>query len=252
MRAVPVLTGSASRSQPARMTEAVKRPMIRRPMAAPWRDYAADVILRDGTSVHLRAIRPDDRAELARGFAELSPEAVYFRFFRAKRRLTDDELAEFTELDFVKRAALVTTLRVGGDERMIAVARYAETDDSPRPPHRAEVAFTVGYVVQGRGLGTLLLDHLAVIARANGIAEFEADVLGENNRMLRVFARSGFRVRRSLADGVFHITFPTGETAEHAALIDQRDRTAAALSLRAILEPRSVAVIGASRSPAKL
>src|SRR5262249_37433671 len=110
MRAVPVLTGSAGRAQPARMTGAAKRPMIRRPMAAPWRDYAADVILRDGTSVHLRAIRADDRAELARGFAELSPEAVYFRFFRAKRRLTDAELAAFTELDFTQPAAPVATL----------------------------------------------------------------------------------------------------------------------------------------------
>src|SRR5262249_24301881 len=86
------------------MTRPGKPPMIRRPMSSPWRDYAADVILRDGTSVHLRAIRPDDRAELARGFAELSREALYFRFFRAKRRLTDNELAEFTELDFVQRA----------------------------------------------------------------------------------------------------------------------------------------------------
>jgi len=231
------------------MTEAVKRPMIRRPMAAPWRDYAADVILRDGTSVHLRAIRPDDRAELARGFAELSPEAVYFRFFRAKRRLTDDELTAFTELDFTQRAALVATLRVGGEERIIAVARYAVTDDSRRPPHRAEVAFTVGDVIQGRGLGTLLLEHLAIIARANGIAEFEAEVLGENNRMLRVFANSGFRVKRSLADGVFHVTLPTAETEEHAAATERRERFAAARSLRAILQPRSVALVGASRRP---
>ena len=221
--------------------------MIRRPMAAPWRDYAADVILRDGTSVHLRAIRPEDRAELARGFAELSPEAVYFRFFRAKRRLNDDELTAFTELDFAQRAALVATLRVGNEERIIAVARYAVTDDSARPPHRAEVAFTVGDVFQGRGLGTLLLEHLAIIARANGIAEFEADVLGENNRMLRVFARSGFRVKRSLADGVFHVTFPTEETAEHAAATERRERFAAARSLHAILRPRSVALVGASR-----
>ncbi len=226
--------------------------MIRRPMANQWRDYAADVILRDGTSVHLRAIRPADRDELARGFEQLSPEAVYFRFFRAKRRLNDLELTAFTELDFVHRAALVAVRSVGGEERIIAVARYAVTDDSPRPPHRAEVAFTVGDVFQGRGLGALLLEHLAIIARANGIAEFEADVLGENNRMLRVFARSGFRVRRSLADGVFHVSFPTEETEEHAAATERRERTAAAESLRAILEPRAVAVVGASRRPGSI
>src|SRR5262249_56397333 len=104
-----------------------------------------------------------------------------------------------------------------------------------------------GGAFQGRGLGTLPLEPLIVIARANGITEFEADVLGENNRMLSVFAKSGFRVKRSLADGVFHITFPTGETEEHAAVTERRERGAAARSLRAILEPRAVAVVGASR-----
>jgi acetate---CoA ligase (ADP-forming) len=218
-------------------------------VSSAWKDYAADVILRDGTSVHIRAIRPGDRAELARGFAELSPEAVYFRFFRVKQRLTEQELQAFTELDFTARGALVATRRIGDTERIIATARYAVTDDAPRPPHRAEVAFTVGDAFQGRGLGTLLLVHLVVIARASGVTEFEADVLGENNRMLGVFAKSGFRVKRSLADGVFHVTFPTEETEEHAAVTDRRERAAAARSLRAILEPRAVAVVGASRTP---
>src|SRR5262245_38640708 len=218
-------------------------------MASGWKDYAADGILRDGTSVHIRAIRPADRAEMVRGFAELSPEAVYFRFFRVKQRLTEDELTEFTELDFVHRAALVATRRIGDEERIVATARYAVRERQPGGAHRAEVAFTVGDQFQGRGLGTLLLEHLAAIARANGITEFEADVLGENNRMLNVFTRSGFRVKRSLADGVFHVTFPVEETAEQAAVTGQRERAAAALSLRPILEPRAVAVVGASRTP---
>src|SRR4029077_10823489 len=157
------------------------------PVATTWKDYAVDGILRDGTSVHIRAIRPGDRAELARGFAELSPEAVHFRFFRVKRRLTDQELEAFTEPDFTTRGALVATRQIGDAERIIATARYAVTDGSPIPPHRAEVAFTVGDAFQGRGLGTLLLEHLVVIARASGVTEFEADVLGENNRMLGVF-----------------------------------------------------------------
>ena len=218
-------------------------------MSSGWNDYAADGILRDGSSVHIRAIRPADRAELARGFAELSPEAVYFRFFRVKQRLTEAELTEFTEQDFVRRAALVATLRVNDEERIIASARYAATDTAADPPHRAEVAFTVGDAFQGRGLGTLLLEQLIVLARTNGITEFEADVLGENNRMLSVFAKSGLRVKRSLANGVFHITVPTEETAEHAALTGRRAQTAAARSLEAILQPRAVAVVGASRVP---
>jgi acetate---CoA ligase (ADP-forming) len=235
---------------PGARDDATRLPLYHAPpVPSAWKDYAADGILRDGTSVHIRAIRPGDRDELARGFAELSPEAVYFRFFRVKQRLIEQELQAFTELDFTTRGALVATRRIGDAERIIATARYAVTDDAPVPPHRAEVAFTVGDAFQGRGLGTLLLEHLIVIARANGVTEFEADVLGENNRMLSVFAKSGFRVKRSLADGVFHITFPTGETEEHAAVTDQRERAAAARSLRAILEPRSVALVGASRRP---
>ncbi len=96
-------------------------------MPGPWKDYAADAILRDGASVHIRAIRPDDRAELARGFAELSPEAVYFRFFRVKQRLTETELRQFTEQDFVRRAALVATLRIDDEERISASAHRPAT-----------------------------------------------------------------------------------------------------------------------------
>ncbi len=216
-------------------------------MARDWRPYAAEGILRDGTSVHVRAIRADDRAALASAFAQLSPESVYLRFFRAKQRLTDDELTRFTQLDFVERAALLATLRLEGRERIVGVARYAVTH-----PGRAEVAFTVGDAYQGRGVGSLLLEHLVLVARDNGITEFEADVLGENNRMLRVFAHSGFRVTRSLDAGVFHLSFPTAETPAHQEAHDRRERTAAAESVRPIFAPRSVAVVGASRRPGSL
>src|SRR5262249_27107309 len=81
------------------------------------------------------------------------------------------------------------------------------------------------------------LEHLAVIARGLGIREFEAEVLGENNQMLDVFASSGFTVRRSLAGGTFHVSFPTEETPAAAAAHDRRDREAAARSIAALLAP---------------
>ena len=124
-----------------------------------------DVLMADGRPVRLRAIRPDDRTALAAAFTQLSPESVYLRFFRAKQRLTDDELTRFTQLDFVHRAALLATLRLDGRERIIGVARYARTH-----PGRAEVAFTVGDAYQGRGVGSLLLEHLVLVARDNGIS----------------------------------------------------------------------------------
>jgi len=208
------------------------------------RSYAVDAVLRDGGSIHIRALRPDDRARLAEHFARLSPQSVYFRFFGAKKRLTDAELDELTRLDFAHAAALVATLGQGDAERIIGVGRWKVA-----APGRAEVAFAVLDEHQGRGIGTLLLEHLAALARERGITEFEADVLGENNRMLEVFAHSGFSVRRVLEGGIIHVSFPTAETPTAAAAHDRRERQAAAESVRPILAPRSVAVVGASRRP---
>src|SRR5262249_22562644 len=114
---------------------------------------------------------------------------------------------------------------------------------------RAEVAFAVLDEHQGRGIGTVLLEHLATLARARGITEFQADVLGENNRMLRVFAKSGFLVTRSVDGGVFHVSFPTAETPAFLPSQAARERGALGESVRPILTPRSVALVGASRQP---
>ena len=211
------------------------------------RHYSRDVILRDGGSIHLRAIRPDDKERLVDVLSRMSPESVYFRFFRSKKRLSDEELEKFTNLDFTSNVALAATLRTGAKEEIIAVGRYAALPAEKGAPRRAELAFAVADAHQGRGIGTLLLEHLAPIARANGITRFEADVLGENNRMLEVFARSGFGIERSFQSGVFHISFPTEETERFLEASHERERQAAAASVRALLEPRSVAVVGASR-----
>jgi acetyl coenzyme A synthetase (ADP forming)-like protein len=208
--------------------------------------YAVDELLRDGGSIHLRAIRPDDRERLVEHFHRLSARSVYFRFFGAKRRLTEEELERFTRLDFVDRVALVATLRERGEERIIGVGRYTVL---PHDRRSAEVAFAVADEHQGRGIGTVLLEHLLRIARLSGIAEFQADVLGENNLMLQVFSGSGLVVTRSIEAGVFHLSFPTEETERARQAAAAHARAAAAESVRAVLSPRSVAVIGASRKP---
>lgn len=203
-------------------------------------------MLRDGGSIHLRAIRPDDKARLVDHFKRLSARSVYFRFFGSKLRLTDDELRRFTELDFVRHVALVATLRERGEEQIIGVARYIMAPTASGEPKRAEVAFAVPDAHQGRGIATLLLEELARIARGNGVDEFEANVLGENNRMLEVFGTSGFRVRRAIDGGVFYVTFPTEATEEADQASAARERSAVARSIRPFLNPASVAVVGAS------
>jgi acetyl coenzyme A synthetase (ADP forming)-like protein len=211
--------------------------------------YASHELLRDGGSIHVRAIRPDDQQRLLALFGRLSAQSVYFRFFRTKARLTDEELQSFTALDFVRNVALVATLHTGDAECIIAVGRYFGLGATDAPCTRAEVAFTVDDAHQGRGIGTLLLERLAAIAREHGISEFEAYVLGENNRMLQVFETSGFHIQRALEAGVFHVSFPTAETEQVRAASFQRERLAAAQSLRPLLQPHAVAVVGASRRP---
>jgi len=209
--------------------------------------YATDALLRDGGSIHIRVIRPDDKQRLLALFELLSSRSVYFRFFQTKQRLTDEELRYFTELDFTRDVALVATLQEGQDEHIIGVGRYFRITEDGKPTTHAEVAFTVAEAHQGRGVGTLLLEHLATIARMQGIDTFEAYVLGENNRMLEVFEASGFTVQRALDTGVFHVSFPTAETPQVRAASTERERVAAAQSMRAFLNPRSVAVAGVSR-----
>ncbi len=214
-----------------------------KPVTADLRDYAVEEILRDGGSIHIRAIRPDDRARLADHFHRLSPRSVRLRFLGAKRRLSEAELDYFTRPDFVRHVALVATLREGRAERIIGVGRYNVEDDGGAA---AEVAFAVADEHQGRGIGTLLLEHLLGLARERGISEFRADVLGDNNQMLDVFRHTGLRVSRATDAGVIHVSFPTAETEESRAAAEARGRQAAAESVRALLAPRSVAVVGAS------
>jgi acetyl coenzyme A synthetase (ADP forming)-like protein len=177
----------------------------------------------------------------------LSSRSVYFRFFQTKQQLTDEELRYFTELDFTRNVALVATLRESDAEHIIGVGRYFRLHENGQPTSRAEVAFTVADAYQGKGVGTLLLEHLAAIARLQGIDTFEAYVLGENNRMLQVFEASGFTVQSSFESGVFHISFPTAETPQVRAASTERERLAAGQSIRAFLNPRSVAVVGVSQ-----
>jgi RimJ/RimL family protein N-acetyltransferase len=183
-----------------------------RTMISPTSDYLSEEVLRDGGSIHVRAIRPADKERLREFSQHLSSRSVYFRFFSPKKKLTDGELAWLTDLDFERHVALVATLGHGEEERIIGVGRYAVATKEPTPPRSAEVAFVILDDHQGRGIASVLLAHLLVIARQKGIREFEADVLAENRAMLRVFEKSGLHARRSVESGIMHLTFPTEGT----------------------------------------
>jgi len=169
------------------------------------RGYSADEALRDGSAIHIRAITPEDKDLLFEHFSGLSQDSRYTRFFGAKRTLTRDELERFTELDFDNQVGLTATMTEGDRERFIGIGRYFRMQDRTR----AEVAFAVLDAYQGRGIATLLLEHLRRIAHEGGIDEFVADVMSTNHHMLDVFRDSGFQRKSFNQDGVVHVSLST-------------------------------------------
>jgi GNAT superfamily N-acetyltransferase len=163
------------------------------------RFYSADVSLRDGARLHIRAIRPTDKQALVEMFKRLSAETVYYRFLGAKKSLTGDDLMYLTELDFHRCAALVGILSGEHGQRIVAVARYACGLDGP--DDTAELAITVEDGEQGRGIGTLLLKHLIRLAQNEGIVTLTASLFSDNERTIRLLEKTGRVTQRSAAGG---------------------------------------------------
>jgi GNAT superfamily N-acetyltransferase len=160
----------------------------------------------DGREIVIRAIRPDDKPLLLQHFNSLSQRAIYYRFCGFKHTLTTTDLKNLTELDFDRSAGLAATLGRGSDETFIGVGRYVRADAAAR----AEIAFAVLDSYQGLGIATLLLQHLIKLAQPAGITQFTADVLASNQRMLEVFAHSGFPVEYYNQAGAVRVVIDIG------------------------------------------
>jgi acetyl coenzyme A synthetase (ADP forming)-like protein len=208
-------------------------------------EESIEVILRDGQSLKLRPIRPDDMERLRDFFYKLSPHTRYLRFQYAKEHITDDELKHFTEVTPPERYALVAATGEGEKERIVAVARWDALEDKKT----AEVAFTVQDNIQLHGIGTILLEELARAALSRNITVFRAQVLDENIRMMEVFDESGFRLKKSISDGVWHIAIDLKDQEEYAKRQALREHIARSEGVRKLFNPKRVAIIGASRSP---
>ncbi|OAV60878.1 bifunctional acetate--CoA ligase family protein/GNAT family N-acetyltransferase [Enteractinococcus helveticum] len=210
--------------------------ITKRPYPAHWE---ADVLLRDGATARLRPVSPDDAEALQKMHEGQSQDSIYFRYFTYKSQLSAKELERFTVVDYVDRVAFVILL---GDE-LLGIGRYDRLSESTE----AEVAFNIADAHQGRGLGSILMEHLAAAARENGIRSFVAEVLPENRKMLTVFQAAGFDIKRSFEDGVVVVEFPVDPTARVRAVMESREHRAEAQSVAELLRPESIAVIGASR-----
>ena len=162
--------------------------------------YSAVETLRDGRRIDIRALRPTDRAELLQAVGRTSLQSLYRRFFAVKRDLTEQEVAYFLNIDFIDHVALVAVVEEDSRPAIVGGARYIVIE-----PGSAEVAFAVIDQYQGQGIGTALMRHLAGIARGVGIRELTADVLPENNAMLRVCATSGLPLTTKYESNIVHV-----------------------------------------------
>jgi len=197
---------------------------------------ARDVLLADGGSARVRPVRADDAERIAAFHRALSLETIHFRYFSGLAVLPPLILKRFSQPDPARNRVLVA--EIGAE--LIALASYHRrgAEDS------AEVAFVVADAQQGRGLGTLLLEELAALARADGITGFRADTLAWNRAMLRVFLDAGFEVERRTDGSVVHVRFPTEDTPRVQAAREQREHLAEARSVRRLVAPRSIVLAG--------
>src|SRR3954447_14360413 len=204
----------------------------------PPRHWEADVVLRDGKTAHIRPIRSDDAELLVDFYGRVSERSKYYRFFSPMPNLSDRDVQRFTQVDHDQRVAFVLTLQ----GQMIAVGRYDVVE-----PGEAEVAFLVEDQHQGRGIAQILLEHLAQAARERGVERFVAEVLPDNQRMIQTFRDAGYRVVSAYDEGVLQLEFPIEPTDTAIGIMQGREHAAEAASIHRCFNPKSVAVIGASR-----
>jgi acetyl coenzyme A synthetase (ADP forming)-like protein len=209
--------------------------------------YETEVLLKDGSRMMLRPIRREDTDSWLAFVSRLSRRTQYLRF-HSLPKLTMEEAIRFCTVDYINTFAFVA--EVLGDQRqdIVAIGRYYRLPIK----HSAEVALVIEDAYQGKGIGTKLMEWLTNVARENGITTFEADVLAENEEMMTVFRDYGFHITSELQEGVYHVILPIARTKKVLKREEERERISTVVSLRSLLYPKSVAVIGASTKPGSI
>ncbi len=206
-------------------------------------DREADIVLHDGSTVHVRPVRESDRDAVHRFLLGISSESIVFRFFGAANLewATDWTL----NVDYADSYGLIAVS--GSPAVVVAHAGYVSIDRE-----RAEVAFLVADAWQGKGIATILLAHIADYAHQHGISSFVAEVMAVNHKMIEVFRESGFEVEVKPTPDALEIEFPTSMAPQALERFQERDRLASVAAVNSVLAPASVAVIGASRRRATI
>lgn len=202
---------------------------------------SVDIVLRDGSTLHVRPVLPTDIHDVSDFFGRVSSETTALRF-HSVRHVSQEDLRSFVEVDYQDTFGLVAETAAGDEPRVVALGSYVKT-----APSRAEVAVAVDDPFQGRGLGSILVEHLAEAASEANIECFEAEILSGNTDMIQVVRSLELPLKSDASGGVIHIEMPTSPTNEAIEAFERREAVAAAAGVARFLKPRSVAVIGASR-----
>ena len=223
-----------------------KQPLFYPP---PYQDSATfgRLILRDGSTASIHIAAPKDQEALRDFFERLSPEARYQRFFNF--RLPDDQLLA-TLCDSSnprERLTLIVTRTIEGAPGIIATGSYVLAE-----PKKAEVGLVAADQFQGKGLATLLLERLSLLAVRNGILRFQAVTHADNRRMLEIFQHSGFTLEQQANQGLIDIELSVLPGEDSVTRSELRDRVYTTASLLPFFRPNAVAVIGASRKESSL
>jgi len=207
--------------------------------------YETSVILKDGSAILFRPIRITDTENWLNFYHRLSKRTIYMRLQYNPPDMGIEDAIRFCTVDYINSFAFVAEAIEEQQNRIVAVGRYSRLPEQKT----AEIAFVIEDKYQDKGITTKLIEWLATVARNNDIDTFEAYVLAENKNMMSVFQDYGFHMKKKLENNVYHITFPLTKTPEVVKKKDERLLFATLNSLRHIMKPRSVAVIGASNRP---
>jgi acetyl coenzyme A synthetase (ADP forming)-like protein len=206
--------------------------------------YETEILLKDGSKILLRPIKEDDVERWLDFISRLSHRTKYLRFHSVPKLGREDAI-RFCSVNYDNAFAFVAEVLRDQRRDIIAIGRYYRIPYKPS----AEVALVIEDAYQGKGIGTKLMEWLANVARDNGITTFEASVLAENREMMNVFKDYGFHVTSKREENEYRVTFPIARTKLVTQKEEERERIATVTSLRSLLYPHSVAVIGASREP---
>ncbi|HKV40834.1 MAG TPA: GNAT family N-acetyltransferase, partial [Blastocatellia bacterium] len=213
------------------------------------RSFSGNVLLRDGSMLRMRSALASDGDALTAMFGRCSAQTIRYRFLHLVKSLPKELMEQLGPDDGAHHAALVVVQGEAPDERVVAVGMYSVGEGRPDV---AEVSFLVEDAVQKRGLGTILLDTLAELARGRGIVRFTADVLADNRVMLSVFRKAGYGVSATTSYGVTELEFPIARNEIAEARAEAQELEAERASLKYVFDPATVAVVGASRDAASV